>query len=84
MPNKVLIVLGVPSIEMTYEVFIPINKSISTIIELLKSAINDLSEGYFPIDGKFRLYNKNDGTVYNEEMIVYDTNIRNGTKLILI
>lgn len=83
MPNKVLVMLSVPSIEAYYEVFIPINKSIYSVIELLKTSISDLSEGYFPVDGKFRLYNKNDGTVYNEKDIINDTNIRNGTKLIL-
>lgn len=81
--NKVLIVLTVPSLEMTFEAFIPINKSISSLIVLFKKAISELSDGYFPVDQNFMLYNKDDGKAYNAGDIVYDTNIRNGTKLIL-
>lgn len=81
--NKVLVVLTVPSIEMTFEAFIPMNKSISSLIVLFKKAISELSDGYFPVDKSFMLYNKDDGKAYNTGDIVYDTNIRNGTKLIL-
>ena len=82
MEYKVLIKLYVPEIEETYEMFIPINKSIGQIAELLCKLVNDLSKAY-PIRKNANLCNRNTGLIYDKRSIIKNTDIRNGTELIL-
>ena len=45
--NKIIIKLFVPKIDREYDVFIPTNKRISSVIALLVKAINELSMDHF-------------------------------------
>ena len=58
-------------------------KRIGNIIQLLIKAINELGTN-FDFDKSILLYNKNTGYQYNPNDLVYDTDIRNGTELILL
>ena len=83
--NKVLIELIVPEIEQSYSVFLPINKKIGNIIILLNKAIRELSN--IPdlfTENNNCLFNQETGYYYNPDNIIKETNIRNGTKLILL
>ena len=82
MEYKVLIKLFVPEIEESYEMYIPINKTIGEISELLCKLINDLSKVY-PKRKNANLCNRFSGIVYNKDLTVLQTDIRNGTELIL-
>lgn len=82
--DKVLVNLYVPMIEKSYSVWLPINKSIFCIISLLTKAVKDINKGNYEIMKFPRLYNKNTAETYMMNMIVKDTDIRNGTELILI
>jgi len=84
MNNKVLVKIIVPKLEQTYDVFIPISKKVSTILYLLTKSINELTYGEFIIDEYINFYNKDTKEVYNLDNIIKDTNIRNGTELILL
>ena len=84
MNNKVFVKIIVPKLEQTYDVFIPISKKVSTILYLLTKSINELTYGDFIIDEYINLYNKDTKEVYNLDNIIKDTNIRNGTELILL
>ena len=55
--NKVCVDLIVPSIEERYNIFIPINKKTIEIIFLLNKAINDMSNGAFPMSDVLSLIN---------------------------
>ena len=82
MEYKVLIKLYVPEIEEEYEIYIPINKTVGEVSVLLCKAVNDISKSY-PIKNNARLCNRNSGKIYDQESIIRDTNIRNGTKIVI-
>lgn len=84
MNNKVLVKLYIPMIEKNYDVWIPINKKISTIITLLVKGISDLNKGCYQPKDLPILYNKETSEEYDINLKVINTNIRNGTELILI
>lgn len=82
MEYKVLIKLYVPEIEESYEIYIPINKSIGEVSELLTKLIHDLSKTY-PIKMTANLCNRHSGKIYEKGILLRDTDIRNGTELVL-
>jgi len=84
MNNKVIVKIIVPKLEMTYDVFIPISKKVSTILYLLTKSVNELTSGDYVINEYINLYNKDTKEVYELDKIIKDTNIRNGTELILL
>ena len=84
MNNKICIDLIVPAIEERYNVFIPINKKTIEIIFLLNKAINEMSDGSFPISDELSLINAIDGTFYDVNKTVLENKIINSTKIILI
>lgn len=84
MNNKVLVELIVPVLEESYDVFIPINRKIGNIICLLSKIVSDMSGGYFSVSEKNALYSGDTGDVYPVDTLVFNTDIRNGSKLILM
>lgn len=84
MKNKVLVELIVPEVEGKFDVFIPVNKKVGSIINLLQKSVFELSDGeYIPTDKTF-IYNGINGEKYDTNKIIKETDIRNGTKLILM
>lgn len=81
--NKIIVILYVPLIEEKYEMFLPISKKIGTIVKLLTKSVNELSDGTFPIKESL-LYDKKDGKAYDLNITVKESNIRNGSEIILI
>ena len=79
---KVLIKLYVPEIEETYEIYIPINKTVGELSLLLTKLINDLSKSY-PIKNNARLCNRYTGNLYDRDLTIRNSDIRNGSELIL-
>ncbi len=84
MNNKILIELIVPMLEEKYDVFIPSNKKVGNVIILLTKVINELSGGYAQESTHACLYNGITGLPYNVDDLIRHTDIRNGTKLILM
>ena len=82
--NKVFIIVEVPLIEQRYEVYIPIGKKIHKVTSILSKAISELSGGHYPIKADAALYSKATGRAYNINLTVKDTDIRNGSEVILI
>lgn len=82
--NKLLVIVYVPLLDKTYDVFIPINRKIGTIKQKVIECINDLSDDSLKEIEKLRLYNKEKSKEYNNNTYVKDSNISNGTKLILL
>lgn len=83
MKNKVLVQVIIPDLEEQYDVFLPINKKIGNIIILLAKSIRELSNTN-QITDDMCLYNQDTGKKYNPESIIINTDIRNGTTLILM
>ena len=81
--NKVLIKLYVPALEKKYDIWIPINKKVKDVINLIVSGIDSLNKINIK-EEKLYLYNKSTAEVYCMKDKIIDTNIRNATELILI
>ena len=84
MDNKVLITLYIPHLDKKYDMYIPVNKRIHVIIDLVKKALYELSEGSFRENDDYELYNYETGELYNMNDLVRDTNIRNNSKIVII
>lgn len=84
MKNKVLVELIVPFIESKFDVYLPINRRIGNIITLLNKTITEVSEGCYEGSNKSALYNRETNQKYEPNALLYNTDIRNGTTLILL
>ena len=84
MNNKVLIKLDAFALDQSYDVFIPVNEVIWKVKAMLVKCVCDIEHLPFNPTDEYILINKDDGKVYDSNEIVLDTNIRNGTELLLI
>ena len=82
--NKVLVKVYVPIIEEQYDILIPLNRRIYNVIRLITKAINELSNGYYEPTKMPVLYDKITAKPYDENLSIRESDIRNGTELILI
>lgn len=84
MKNKVLVNLLIPEIDAQFDIYLPLNKQIGNVIELLNKVLPDITKGiYIPSEDK-HLYNRDTGAIYNVNTILKNTDIRNATTLILL
>lgn len=84
MNNKVLVKLIIPEIDGEYDIFIPVNLRIGTVIKLLNESLKELNQETINKDNKKMLYNCSDATPYNFNDLVRNTNIRNGSIIIFV
>ena len=85
MNNKLLINIIVPTIQLEFNVYIPNNKKIGTIKRHILNSIVELSNGYYSYDiERVILMDRDTGTEYSDNVIVNESNIQNGTKIIII
>ena len=83
MKDKVLVEIIIPSVELSYDVYIPVCRKVGNVIGLVTKSIFELSNGLFVADEFTMFYDYNTGTPYQPDQIIKDTNIRNGSKVIL-
>ena len=83
MEYKVLVQLFVPEIEQTYELYLPINKNIYQVKKMIEGVIREYAVDYYADANEFILMNRRDSSVYQNGDYVRNTNIRNGTELVL-
>lgn len=84
MENKVLINLIVPELDSDFDVFIPVNELVWKIKKLLLKSVSDLSTISLDMNRDYILLNKNSDIIYKNNEIIINTDIRNGSELILI
>ena len=82
--NKVLVKLYIPVIEEQYDVWLPKTKRIYNVILLLLKGIKELTKEAYSTENLPILYNKLTGAKYDINARVQDTDITNGTEIILI
>lgn len=82
--NKILIQLYIPLIEKNYDLYIPINKRIGTIKKLIEEGLQELSNGAYIVKEDTNLYSKETGKVYDVNQKVRETDLKNGSRVILI
>lgn len=82
--NKVLISVNVPQLECSYDVYVPVNRKIHNVIGMIKKSLQQLSQGSFDVNSNYMLYNKETGIAYDMNILVRDSDIRNGSTVILL
>ena len=82
--NKVLVKLEIPLFEKKYDVFIPINKKVGTIKRLIEEALVELTDNAYNIKEDTNFYSKDTGTIYDVNQTVRDTDLKNGSRIILL
>ena len=82
--NKILIELEIPLIEKKYDLFIPINKKVGTIKKLIEEALIELTDKAYKIKEETNLYRKETGAIYDVNQTVRDTDLKNGSRIILL
>lgn len=82
--NKVLVTVEVPILEKEYDIFIPVNKKILLVIELVGSAVKELSNDEYKLRPNSYLYNKMTGLPYDTNNTVKEDGIKNGDRIILL
>lgn len=82
--NKILVLVYIPEIEQEYDVYIPINKKVGTIKKYLISSVEEFNDGNVSNIENLKLYDKENSMLYDNNTLVKDSGIKNGTKLILM
>lgn len=82
--NKILIELYIPLIEKSYDIYIPVNKRIGTIKKLIEEGLVDLTNSAYIIKDDTNFYSKETGQIYSVNQVVRDTDLQNGSRIILI
>lgn len=82
MDYKVMVKLIVPEIEKSFELYIPVNRTIREVCQLLNKMVNDETFGLFPIKSDLILCNRVNSEFYAYDSYVRDTSIRNGSQLV--
>ena len=82
--NKILIELEIPLLEQKFDLFIPINKKIGTIKRLIENSLRELTSNEYEIRVDTNLYSKDTGEIYDVNKTVRDTDLQNGSRVILI
>lgn len=82
--NKILIELEIPEVEAKYDLFIPINKKLGTIKNLIEEALTELTDSAYSPREDSNFYSKETGFIYDINKTVRDTDLKNGSRIILI
>lgn len=83
--NKFLITVIIPSIEEEYDIYIPNNKKVGTIKTYILKSISFLTNNTFNKQiHEVKFINRLNYEEYDNDKYIKDTNIKNGTKLIII
>ena len=84
MNNKILISLEIPLIETNYDLFVPINKKVGTIKSLIENSLQELTENAYTPRDDTNFYSKDTGEIYDVNKTIRDTDLKNGSRIVLI
>ena len=82
--QKVLVEIFVPVLDRSFDIFIPLQSPMHEVLELIKKAVREMSDGRFVANENTAICHREDGTIININLSVYELEIRNGSKLMLI
>ena len=82
--NKILVKLYIPLLEVQYDVLVPVNKKVHSVIKLFIKAINELNGGYYTPKSLPMLYNKVTTEMYNINLTIKENNMQNGEQIIML
>ena len=84
MENKVLVKIIVPLLDDSFDCFIPVNEVIQKIKKLIIKSISDLTNTNLDLSSDYIFINKDNGRIYNTNEIVINTDIRNGSEIVVL
>ncbi len=84
MKNKILIKLYAPEFGKVFDIYIPANYLVWKITKLVMKCVSDLCDISINLKNEFILINKVTNEVYSNNSIIRETDIRNGTELIIL
>ena len=82
--NKILVEIYVPSLMKTFEVYIPRHSKVFEVMQLLESAVVELSDKTFKPGPNVLLCDRNSGMIYNINLTVEQIGLKNGSQLLLV
>ncbi len=82
--QKILLEVFVPLIEEEYDIFVPVNKTMGTIKKVIEKGITDLSDNQYIANKSSNLYSKETGNIYDVNLKLTETDLKNGSQIILI
>lgn len=82
--DKILVEISVPAIGKSFDVFIPQFSKMSEIVALVSKSLGDLSNGKYKPDSTAIICDAKSGKIYNINATVYELELKNGSKLMLI
>ena len=82
--DKYLVEIYVPLLDRSFEMFLPAASPMYDVLELIKKAVVEMSDGRFVANENTTLCHREDGTIININLSVYELELRNGSKLMLI
>ena len=83
MDFRVYIIVEIPILDKKIELFVPCDRRIHDLISILKKSMPGLSEKYYE-KNEPNLYNKSTGNLYDLNEIIKNSDIKMGTRLILL
>ena len=83
MKNKVLVKVIIPEIDKTFDMYLPINRKIGNIINLINKYASELTNNELILSNSNKLYNSITNEKYLPDVLLANTNIRNGTELVI-
>lgn len=84
MNNKVLVKLTIIELDETFDIFIPVNEIVWKIKKLIIKSVSGLTGYDLDINSDYILLNKITSRIYGSNEVVINTDIRNGTELLLM
>ena len=82
--NKALVEISVPAAAKKFDVFIPLSSKMSEVIQLVSSALSDLSDGNYKATEDAILCDADTGIIFNINMEVAELGIKTVSRLMLI
>ncbi len=83
MDFRVYVIIEIPILDKKYELLVPIDRRIHDLITVLKKAIPELSTDFYERRDPVMI-SKTSGEIYDMNVVIKNTNIKNGTRLLLI
>ena len=81
--NKYLVNIYIPLLEEKFDVMIAGSKRVKDVIYYVSSIVSNLTDNEFKVKN-YSLINRLTGKVYDSSLLIADTDILNGTELIII
>lgn len=81
MKYKVICEISLPQFEYTFDINIPYNKTVYYVCKMLDQIIQENMNGTYQPNDSTNLINMRTGQIYDMNMLISDTDIRNGTRL---